>query len=138
MSTPTTKVGLRPGATVAAALVGGGVGAVVVGWVTGQVVALLGDDESSAWAALGAAILGAAAGAFLGAALALALVFRSEPPSARRWTWLTTLVAGPLVLVGLVLVADAVQQDWPVPPLLLAVALAVAALLGRWGAVRST
>ena len=131
------KVPIRPVRAVFTALVGGGLGAVGVGFAAGQAVAALASAERGAWAGLAAAIVGAAAGAFAGAAVAVALVFRHEPRRARVVTVLTVLVGGPLLLLLLAAVGNWADRDWFVPPLWLALSVGGSALAGRWIAGRS-
>lgn len=126
---------VRPARTVIAALFGGAVGALVLGYGTGYLMSLTGEGESGAWAALGAAFLAAGIGAFLGAGIGLGVAFRDEPGRARVTTIVTTVLLGPLLFVGLVAVADRVS-DLAAPPLWLFVALPVSALTGRWLAAR--
>ncbi|MDD9205802.1 hypothetical protein PU560_04885 [Georgenia sp. 10Sc9-8] len=127
---------VRPVRTVLSALVGGAIGALVIGYATGQVVSLLGSGEHGAWAALGAAVVAAALGAFVGAAVALVLAFRDETARDRRVTALTTLVGGPVLLAAVAALASRIQVDWNVPALWLAVVLPASALIGRRLAVR--
>lgn len=127
---------VHPVVVVGVALLGGVVGGAVVGWTAGQVTALV-EGGGGSWAALGSAVVGAAVGAFLGAAAALALLARGQPPGTRRRLVVATLVGGPLLLVVLLGIGSVLDADWAPPPLGLALAVAGSALAGRSWAVRS-
>lgn len=134
---PSDNATLQPWRTVLAALVGGTIGALALGFATGQIIASIADDASGGLVALAGATLAAGAGTFLGGAAALVVAFRDEPVRARVVTAATTVVLGPVLAVALALGGDQVAPSLVRPPILpLAVAVVLSAIAGRWLAVR--
>ena len=132
---------IRPLRTIAAALCGGALGAVVFFLVVGQAVWVLMSDEPDATrglAGVGAAVVAAGIGAFAGAATALGFAFRRASARERLVTVITVLIAGPPLFALAAITFAQIDDALSLPPVWLAIAVPGTALLGRWLATRTT
>ncbi|MCE0485879.1 hypothetical protein [Ornithinimicrobium sediminis] len=134
---PSAEPVLRLRRAVLTALVGGVLGALVLGLGTGQLLASFADDASGRLYALAGATLAGGAGTFLGGAAALVIAFRDEAARPRVVTGLTTVVLGPILAVVLAMMGAHVVQAVVGPPVLpLGVALVLSTVAGRGLAFR--
>ncbi|MBY5163024.1 CPP1-like family protein [Salsipaludibacter albus] len=119
------RFGRALGASTAGAVAGSLLGGPLVGWIAE------GIEGSGGWSALAAVLVGAALGVAVCASIAQWIAFADEYRRARRIsalvTSLGTIAAFPLVLVAV----EPLQLDWLPPPLLLAMTLLVATIVGR-------
>lgn len=126
---------LRPRLTLVATLLGGIVGGFVFGYVMSSVVIpRLPETGRTGLTEAAWALQALDVGIVVGAAVAVAIAFRNEPP--RMWVapTMTLLIAGVLVLAAALL--EQYGPWWLLHPLTLLVLSPVLALLGRFVAAR--